>query len=127
MSQLAEGFGVYRLMRMTNKKTMRTNQKLGRRHTAVSQSVKSVSLTERLKDGDARASTATDGVVSDYAFVGGAVEHDAVRLVVVHDVVLDGDVVAPLRGDDAVVACGGEQRGQDKQWCSNNMIAILGW
>lgn len=32
-------------------------------------------------------------------------EHDAVLLVVVHHVVLNGHVVAPLRSDDAVVTC----------------------
>lgn len=74
-----------------------------------------VSLTERLEDGDASAARAGDGVVPDDAAVRGAVEHDAVLPVVVHDVVLDGDVVAPLRSDDAVVACSEQRNVQEKQ------------
>jgi len=60
-------------------------------------------LTERLEDGNASASRVGHGVVPDDALVRRAVEHDAVLLTAPHLVVLDGDVVAPLRGDDAVV------------------------
>lgn len=60
-------------------------------------------LTKGLEDGDASAPRAGDGVVPDDTHVRGTVEHDAMLLVVVHHVVLDGHVVAPLRSDDTVV------------------------
>lgn len=60
--------------------------------------------TERLEDGDARVAASRDGVVAHDGAVAGAVKHNARVEVVVHDVVLDAHVVAPLRRDDAVVS-----------------------
>lgn len=60
-------------------------------------------LTHRLEDGHARIPAPRDRVVTHDGVVTGAMEHDASVQVVVHHVVLDADIVAPLRGNDPVV------------------------
>lgn len=65
-----------------------------------------LSLTHGLEYGDASVAAPRHRVVANDGVVAGAVEHDASVGVVVHYVVLDRDVVTPLRSDDTVIPCG---------------------